>query len=123
MLHFKKIITILGILGALATEAFAAGNLSSMTQHITEQMNALVSLFSVIAYVSGVGFAMTGLLQLKGHKDNPQQIPLSKPVVMLIVATCLLFLPTIMGTAGMSLFGEHAISSAIAGGSRDLSGL
>ena len=126
MVNSKKVVNTLGVLAlaAMATDVFAAGNsLASMAQNITQQVNAIVSLLSVTAYVSGVGFAMTGVLQFKVHKENPQQTPLSKPVVMMLVATCLLFLPTILGTAGASLFGENATSSAAAGGTMDLSGL
>lgn len=126
MVNAKNVVRALGVLAlaAMTTDVFAAGNsLVTMVQNITQQVNAIVSLLSVTSYVSGVGFAMAGVLQFKVHKENPQQTPLSKPVVMVIVATCLLFLPAILGTAGASLFGENATSSAVAGGTRDLSGL
>lgn len=89
MLSLKNKIYMLSVftLLAITQEAYADGNtLSAMAQHIAQQMNAIVSLLSITAYVSGVGFAMTGILQFKTHKENPQQTPLSKPVVMLIVA-------------------------------------
>jgi len=41
---------------------------------------------------------------------------------MILVAACLLFLPTILTIAGNSMFGHGANSAATAGGSKNLSG-
>lgn len=92
-------------LAVAASVAFAEGSdLTAMANEITTELGALQKLLSVTAYVVGVGFAMGGIFQFKAHKENPQQTPLSKPVVMLIVAACLLFLPTLINVAGESLF-------------------
>lgn len=122
MLNFKKNLYI-ALLTGVALDAMAADTLATMAQQITHQLNSVISLLSVTAYVSGVGFAMAGIMQFKTHKENPQQTPISKPVVLLMVATCLLFLPSIISTAGVSLLGSNATSSATAGGAKDLSGL
>ena len=58
--------------------------------------------------MAGIGFAMAGILQFKAHKDNPAQVPLSKPIVYVCVGAFLLFLPQLMGTAGKSVFGDNA---------------
>lgn len=109
------------LLLTIPTAVFAA-SLTDIANTVTGQANAVARLLSVLSYVAGVGFAMAGILQLKAHKENPQQIPLSKPVVMIVVAACLLFLPTILGTAGESLFGTEAQSAAAAGGGTALGG-
>ena len=66
---------------------------------------SIARLLILISYVAGVGFAMAGVLQFKAHKDNPTQVPLSKPMVLICVAGALLFLPSLMSTAGKSIFG------------------
>jgi len=66
---------------------------------------SIARLLILISYVAGVGFAMAGVLQFKAHKDNPSQVPLSKPMVLICVAGALLFLPSLMSTAGKSIFG------------------
>ncbi len=116
-----KLLSIL-LLAATASVALAAPDITALTANITKQANAIVSLLSITSYVSGVGFAMAGILQFKTHKENPQQTPLSKPVVMLLVSASLLFLPAILATLGTSLFGNNAKSAASAVGSPDLSG-
>lgn len=104
----------------LSTSVFAA-DIASVATTATTEMNAIAKLLSVASYVAGVGFALAGILQFKAHKESPQQTPLSKPVVMIVVAACLLFLPTILSIAGSSLFGTGT-SAATAGGGTALSG-
>lgn len=87
------------------------GDLTTMANTIKTQAVAVATLLNVAAYVAGVGFAFGGILQFKAHKENPQQTPMSKPVVMIVVAACLLFLPSIMNIAGNSLFGQSGIQS------------
>lgn len=86
--------------------AYAEGDITSLATTITGQAKSIATLLNVAAYVAGVGFALAGILQFKAHKENPQGVPLSKPIVLIIVAACLLFLPTIMNIAGQSLFGS-----------------
>jgi intracellular multiplication protein IcmD len=102
----------LGLL-AMPMITFADGqNLTTMVTSVKGQMGAVATLLNVAAYVAGVGFALGGILQFKAHKENPQQTPLSKPIVMIIVSACLLFLPTVINIAGQSLFGSEQKSSA-----------
>ena len=109
-------------LSTLALAGSGGGDLTAIATTVTTQANAVAKLLSVLSYVAGVGFAMAGILQLKAHKENPQQVPLSKPVVMIVVSACLLFLPTILTTAGASIFGSSATSAATAGGGAGLTG-
>lgn len=113
----------LGLLALLvvAGAVFAAeggGDIASVAAKVKTQATAVATLLNVAAYVAGVGFALAGILQFKAHKENPQQTPLSKPVVMIVVAACLLFLPTIMDIAGSSLFesGSKSIEYTAPGG-------
>ena len=112
----------------ISTSVFAGNhyhntNLVDLSKSLTEQISTIAMLLSVTAYVTGVGFALAGILQFKTHKENPQQVPLSKPVVSVIVAACLLFLPNILSVSGTSLFGSEAKDAATAGGGRSLDGL
>jgi intracellular multiplication protein IcmD len=95
---------------------------ATVATSVTTQVDAVVKLLNITAYIAGVGFALSGILQFKTHKENPQQVPLSKPIIMILVAACLLFLPTVLTIAGNSMFGHNANSAATAGGSKNLSG-
>ncbi len=105
----KKGLWVLG-LTALSSAAFAADDIATIAGNITGQLGSLTVLLVVAAYVAGVGFALMGVTQFKAHKDNPQQTPISKPIVYIIIAAALLFLPTLMGAAGESVFGSTKTS-------------
>ena len=123
MISLLMRVSLIGLLACIAGVAGADGqSVSDIATKVTTEANAVAKLLSVTAYVAGVGFALAGILQFKAHKENPQQTPLSKPVVMMVVAGCLLFLPTILNVAGSSLFGSSATSAASAGGGSSLSG-
>jgi len=114
---------LVGILACLPAIVLAdGGDITAIASTVTTEATAIAKLLSITAYVAGVGFALAGILQFKAHKENPTQTPLSKPVVMMIVAACLLFLPTILNIAGASLLGSSAVSAASAGGGSSLSG-
>lgn len=106
-----KRIGVLGVLVGLSSLAIAEGNLSTLAASATTQISALAQLLKIVSYLVGVGFSIAAILQFKAHKENPQQVPLSKPVVMLLVASCLLFLPTVITLAGSSLLGSSATSA------------
>lgn len=89
--------------------AFAASeDLTTVVERAEGQILSIARLLVLLSYVAGVGFAMAGVLQFKAHKDNPQQVPLSKPIVYICVAALLLFLPSLMSTAGKSVFGQDS---------------
>lgn len=117
---------LLGLISCIALSIYAssvgADDVSALAESIGKQATSIAKLMSIAAYVAGVGFALGGILQFKAHKDAPQQTPLSKPVVMIVVAACLLFLPTILTIAGESLFGSSKQSAAKAGGGAELGG-
>ena len=50
-------------------------------------------------------------MKFKTHKDNPQQATLSQAIVYLGVGAALLFLPTIMASAGTTVFGGSETSA------------
>ena len=81
--------------------------IGSLAGNIKEDIGVIAQLIIVISYISGVAFALAGIVQFKAHKDAPTQTPLSKPMVLLIVGACLLFLPTVIRTAGQSVFGAN----------------
>ena len=96
----------------LAYAAAGVSNISAMASTLTTQIRSLVSFLIVISYVCGIGACLISIMQFKAHKDNPQQVPLSKPMVYLVVGAALLFLPSILQVAGNSIFGTTSNSGS-----------
>lgn len=94
-------------------QAFAGGatDLKGIVGNVQSNIETLAPLLTIVAYISGVGFCIAGIVQFKAHKDNPTQVPLSKPMVYLGVGAALLFLPAIMASAGSTVFAGAEVSA------------
>jgi hypothetical protein len=98
---------ILAILLLIFSGVSSAQDLSGIATGVTKQLEDVAILLTYVAYIAGIAFVMIGVIQFKAHKDNPTQVPLSKPIVYLTVGACLLFLPTLMAAAGTTVFQEE----------------
>ena len=85
--------------------AAALGTVGNVASTITQSFGQLTKLITATAYLSGMGFAVGAIIKFKAHKDNPAQTPIGQPVGLLMVAAALLFLPTILGVTGKTVFG------------------
>ncbi|KTD66080.1 protein IcmD (DotP) [Legionella spiritensis] len=106
----KKIIIITSCLGMglLAGTAMATTSLTigSMASTITGSFGQLAKLITAGSYLAGLGFSIGAIMKFKQHKDNPTQIPIGTPIALVFIAAALLFLPTILGIAGATMFGS-----------------
>jgi intracellular multiplication protein IcmD len=93
-----------------ATSGLAIGDVA---MNASKSINGVQVMIQGACYMAGVALAGGSMFKFKAHKDNPQQTPLSTPIVMLAVAAGLLYLPSLMTTAGQSLWGGSQNSSAI----------
>ncbi len=94
------------ILALFSTEALAAASqtLGDMASMITGSFTNVSKLITAGSYVGGLGFAIGSIMKFKAHKDNPQQEPIGKPIGLLFIAAALLFLPSILGITGSTMF-------------------
>lgn len=72
---------------------------------------------SRIAVARGLSFAPEPPVSLDGAravldalKDKPTQIPVGTPIALLFIAAALLFLPSILGVAGETMFGAPNVA-------------
>ena len=91
-------------------------SLGTVAGTITTSMTNVAKLITAASYVAGVGFALMGMLKFKAHKDNPQQVPLSQPIVLLAIAAGLVFLPSLIKSAGQTVWGGSAEGATAQGG-------
>ena len=96
----------------IAGEAAASTSLGTMASNITGTFTSLAKLITAGSYIAGLGFSIGAIMKFKQHKDNPTQIPIGTPVALVFIAAALLFLPSILGVAGQTMFGA---SGSVAG--------
>lgn len=107
----------------LFTESAFAGNtggVGEVAKTVTGNLSNIANLIGAAAYVAGIAFALTGLMKFKAHKDNPQQTPLSQPIVLIMIAAGLIFLPSMITAAGGTLFEGGKAGSAKGEGFEEL---
>ncbi|MCL9683315.1 type IV secretion protein IcmD [Legionella maioricensis] len=91
----------------LVSQDAAAGalTLGGMASSITKSFTSLAKLITAGSYLAGLGFSIGAIMKFKQHKDNPTQIPIGTPIALVFIAAALLFLPTILGVTGQTMFG------------------
>ena len=97
---------------AAASQSMSLGQIASQ---VTGSFGQLAQLITAGAYIAGMGFALAAILKFKQHKDNPQQIQIGQPIALLFIAAALIFLPTIFGIAGQTVFGSGATYGGVTG--------
>lgn len=86
---------------AIAAESKSFGDVATK---LTTGFGAIAQLITAGAYLAGLGFSVGAIMKFKNHKDNPSQVPIGTPIAMTFIAAALLFLPSILGVTGGSLF-------------------
>lgn len=89
-----------------------ATSLGSMASSITSTFTSVAKLITAGSYLAGLGFSIGAIMKFKQHKDNPTQIPIGTPIALTFIAAALLFLPSILGVTGYTMFGG---SGSVAG--------
>ncbi len=105
-------VLLLTTLCAVGGFAFATGStnltLGSMATTITGSFAQVTKLITAGSYLGGIGFMVGAIMKFKQHKDNPTNVTIGQPVTLTFVAASLLFLPTLLGISGATLFGSSA---------------
>nr|WP_255666745.1 MULTISPECIES: type IV secretion protein IcmD [unclassified Legionella] len=99
---------------ALVSQDAAAGGISvgTMASTITASFTNLTKLITAGSYLAGLGFSIGAIMKFKQHKDNPTQIPIGTPIALVFIAAALLFLPSILGVTGVTMFGGSGGTTA-----------
>lgn len=112
-----KLLSLIAVSGLLfyAGDALAQQTLANVSDNITQTLGNIAKLITAVAYVAGIGFAMAAILKFKAHRDNPTQIPIGTPIALLFISVVLLFLPTLLGVAGQTVFGSSKTQAGVTG--------
>ena len=87
-----------------ADAATQPGTLGDLINNI--QSSLLIPLLNVIvavSYLAGAGFVVGAIFKFKAHKDNPTQVTVGAPVMLLFVGVGLLLFPSLIGLVTKSM--------------------
>ena len=107
---FKTLVGVL--LAVMANSVFAAGAQSAgdVASTIISSFSQIARLITAGAYLGGLAFTVGAIMKFKQHKDNPTQVPIGTPIALLFIGAALLFLPSILGVAGQTIFGGGSVA-------------
>lgn len=113
MVRIKQFI--LGFFLVVCAGSVYAQEISDLVKNIqTALLVPLLNIVVSVAYLSGAGFVVAAIFKFKAHKDNPTQITVGTPVMLLFVGIGLLFFPTlvenVMNSIGFSASGAGSLT-------------
>jgi intracellular multiplication protein IcmD len=109
---FIKKLTTAALLAGATVSSYAAQTLAQVATAVTNNFAAVTNLITGAAYVGGTGMFLVAIFQFRQHKENPTQVPLSKPMMFLAIAAALVFLPSLIGVSGQTIFGVTSVGGA-----------
>ena len=81
-----------------AAYADAPSNVSDLVTAIQSSiLIPILNIVTAVSYLAGAGFIVAAIFKFKAHKDNPTQVTVGTPVMLLFVGVALLFFPAIVG--------------------------
>lgn len=110
LLKYKKIIgaALVSVLGLFAAVAFGdTQTIGTLADTVTGSFGSIGKLFIAAAYIAGFGLTIASIFKFKAHKDNPTQVPMGTPIALLVIGVLLVFMPSIFGPAGATVFGDN----------------
>lgn len=119
MNKIKTLITCL--LASVASTSFAASNIGDTATAIGTQINAVTTMMVLASTLLGIVFLIIGGLNLKKHGDNPQQVPLGKPLIFILAGALLFGLGSTSDVMQKTLFGDGSRDGNGKGGFNDFS--
>lgn len=107
---------IASLLFFLSGSLFADSGIKTVASNVMGNLSSIAQLITAGAYVAGFAFGVAAIVKFKAHKDNPTQVMISQPIVLLFVAAALIFVPSVFKTSGATLFGSGTTANTAASG-------
>jgi intracellular multiplication protein IcmD len=99
-------------LWSVAGHALAGGtaqNIGDLAKNVQGSLGPIETMIVAVCYIGGIAFAGAAIMKFKQYKDAPQQTTLGQPIALLFIAAALIWLPQIVKTTGVTIFGTSAV--------------
>jgi intracellular multiplication protein IcmD len=96
----------------------SAVTISEIAKNTGSSMGSVAELLEDVSLITGIGFIMASFFKFHQHKLNPQQVPISQGIVLLLIGGGLTIFPALLPAGGKALAGSGASFGSLS----DLSG-
>lgn len=86
-----------------------------VSSNIRLSFEGIAYLVSASSYLGGMSLAIASILKFKQHKENPTQIPIGTPLAIILIASALIFMPSVLGALAHTLFGTSGTVGGLNG--------
>lgn len=93
MSMFSKWVII--ILFCLSVSTGYADSIGDLADNLMGPVAGLGKILNAICFIAGTGFILGALLQYKYHRENPQQVRISTPIVLLCLGLIIIAIPMV----------------------------
>ena len=97
-----------------------AMSIGAVAGHIILSLKHISAFMVATSYLMGLGLGIAAIFKFKQHKDNPTQVTIGTPLVMLVLSAGLVFLPGIYHPLGPPLFGSSNTDKYAGGVERNM---
>jgi len=81
------------------------GGIGDVANTVTGQLDNFVPLIGILCLVVGIAFTGMGILKFRQHAENPNQVPISQPLIRMAIGVLLIALPSTIDMGVSTLFG------------------
>lgn len=89
----KKIISFILLIFSINANALVSDSLGDLSDKLLLPMSLLTSALYNMSLAIGIALLFGALIQYKNYRNNPSQVPLSRPITLLVFGLVLLILP------------------------------
>jgi intracellular multiplication protein IcmD len=82
--------------------------ISDIANNTGTSMTYVAGLLEDVSLIAGIGFVMASFFKFHQHKLNPQQVPISQGITLLLVGGGLTIFPALLPVGGKALAGSGA---------------
>lgn len=125
-ISWPLLVAVIPLVFFIAPDASAAGvSISQISKNTSSSMGYVASLLEDVSLIAGIGFIMASFFKFHQHKLNPQQVPISQGITLLLVGGGLTIFPALLPVGGQAIAGSGASFGTLsdADGSKILSNL
>jgi len=94
--------------------------IASIASNTSASMGNIATLLEDVSLIAGIGFVMASFFKFHQHKLNPQQVPISQGITLLLIGGGLTIFPALLPVGGKAIAGSGATFGQLsdAGGSQ-----
>lgn len=100
------------VLACVSASALAT-TVGDVATTVNGNLSTVPDVFSGAAYLTGAIVAVKSLMAFRDQAEDGGRTKLSKPIMLLVIATILLGLPGFLSVASTSMFGSSGTSTVV----------